>query len=312
MRTPLTWRNDSASNFVRLLVLTLHINIASTLLTRSRVYQGSELAKAVKPNQPSLVLASGEHANASVAQPAQPTLPGTGRLLLFLGCSLDLNAVKAVCNAAGSKLIWTPGTELITSMPFYYYLAHCDVQDITVAFVFHPGSGAQPYFFLYTQNGGNLNSQQIISHSVADVSRTFGRRPSAIVVDSSIWDAASWWQRRGFPASPFPVPYAEVRQWCQHDVPQFLRDIEVAYPSIPIAFRTAPQVLNDGGFGQMPATIDMMAGCIMGKLWGKYTLIDYYAMAQPTDPKLYDDPLHPGAELSLKYANAALSWVRGL
>lgn len=309
MQTLLTCQHGLASIFLRFLVLAFHLDLVSSLLIRSRVDHGSKPAEA---NHPSLVLASDHGANSSIAKLEQPLLPGKHRLLLFFGCSLDLNAIRAVCNAAGTQLVVTPGTELLTSMPFYYYLAHCDVQDTTVAFVFHPGSGHQPYFFLYTQNGGNLESQEIISRSVADVSRTFGRHPTAIIVDSSIWDAASWWQRKGFPKSPFPVPYAEVRQWCQHDIPQLLHNIELAYPSVPIAFRTAPQVLNDGGFGQMPATIDMMAGCIMGKFLGKYTLIDYYAMAQPVNPKLYNDPLHPGTELSLKYANAALSWVRSL
>jgi len=259
-----------------------------------------------------VLVASSANANASVVKAVQPALHSKGRLLLFLGCSIDLNAIKVACGTAGSQLIWTPGTELISSMPFYYYLAHCEVEGVTVAFVFHPGSGTRPYFFLYSQNGGDLTSQQIVSQSVVDVAKTFGRRPTAIVVDSTLWDAASWWQKRGFPLVPFPVPYAEVKQWCQHDLPQFLQHVEASYPSIPIALRTPPQVLGDGGFGQMSATVDMMAGCIVGKFYGKYTLIDYYALAQPPLLSLYDDALHPGAELSLKYANAALAWVRGL
>lgn len=243
--------------------------------------------------------------------PAWQPVKGNTKLLLFLGCSLDLNAVKAICAAAGTPLIWTPGTELITAMPFHYYLAHCTIEDATVAFIFHPGSAPPPYFYFYVDNGGGtVTTQQIINKSVADVTQTFGQLPSAIVVDASLWDVATWWQKKGFPALPYPVPQAEITQWCREDVPRLLLQVQSVYPAIPVAFRTPPPVFGGAEFGLMQSIVDSMVGCIAGGALTQYAVIDYYSLAQPPNRELYADDIHPGYELSLKYGNVALAWMR--
>jgi hypothetical protein len=239
-------------------------------------------------------------------------------LVLIIGCSLDIFAIEYFCNSVGSSM------QGFASRNPFSYLAHCDVGGFTVAYIFHPGASAPPYFSEYA---GTATTQDIVKNSAYDVQMTFGREPNAIIVDASLWDVSNWWQRNGRPPFPFAVPTASVWQWCNQDVPQLLNWVKTVYPRSAVAFRTPPTVkLESNGYGQSPLIIDEMVKCIdqhvdpLNLLYGKFGLIDYHhfvdavllhAVGAPMQ-QYYKDSLHPGAKLSLMYINKVLNWARGL
>jgi hypothetical protein len=235
-------------------------------------------------------------------------------LILFFGCSLDILAIKWFCRAAHSELYGFTDN--------FAYMAHCTVGGFTMVYVYHPGASLPPYFHGYV---GTLTTNEIVDRSAHDIVLKFGQRPTAIVVDSSLWDVSNWWQKSGFPPEPYPVPSPFIAHWCQMDLPNLLLYIGAAYPEIPIAYRTPPPVFVGNEYGQSPQIIDAMNQCInekveflSKKVYSKYKLIDFYgivkkAFLHTTDPQsIYRDVLHPGQELSLSYVNHVLQWVRGM
>lgn len=237
-------------------------------------------------------------------------------LILFLGCSLDVYAINHFCTAAETGIVGFTNN--------FAYLAHCKVGGVTLVYAFQPGASPPPYWKHYT---GAATSQQIISQSAKDVAATFGEKPMAIVVDSSLWDVSNWWQKDGMPPEPYPVPHAEIAQWCQTDVPQLLHWVDTAFPGTKIAFRTPPPVFPNNDYGQSPQTVDEMVGCLRAnatdhttqKVFSQYHLLDFNELVEqfvshqavPT-LQFYEDVLHPGRQLSMVYMNAVLEWVHGL
>jgi len=238
-------------------------------------------------------------------------------LVLIFGCSLDINAIEYFCKAVGSEV-----QNFVTRNPFAY-LAHCDVGKFTVAYIFHPGASPAPYFGEYA---GTATTMDVVRNSVYDVKMQFGREPTAIIVDSSLWDVSNWWQKNGRPQDPYPIPDAQITQWCSRDVPELLRWVQTAYPRSGVAFRTPPTVFANNGYGQTPFIVDKMVACIeqhkdpSNKLYGQFGFIDYHNFVDEVlqqsgvspMPHYYKDSLHPGLRLSLMYMNRVLNWVRML
>lgn len=238
-------------------------------------------------------------------------------LVLFLGCSLDINAIKYFCNAVGS-----PVQEFQTKNPFSY-LSHCDVGKFTVVYAFHPGASPAPF---YAEYAGTASAYDVVQNSVHDIQLQFGRQPTAVVVDSSLWDVSNWWQKHGKPPDPYPIPTAEIDLWCHRDVPNLLRWVQKNYPHSGVAFRTAPTVFAQNGYGQSPLIIDEMVKCIdkqkdpLNRLYGRFGFVDYHHFVDEVlqhstgapIPTWYKDSLHPGPSLSMMYMNRVLNWVRGL
>lgn len=236
-------------------------------------------------------------------------------LVLILGCSLDINAIGYFCAAVGA-----PVKNFATKNEFSY-LAHCDVGKFTLAYAFHPGASPPPYFNEYA---GTATTMAVVQNSVHDVLLQFGREPTAIIVDSSLWDVSNWWQRIGRPATPYRLPEAEISSWCNRDVPELLRFVQTTYPRSGVAFRTPPTVFPENGYGQDPAIIDAMVACLeqhkdpLDRLYGHFGFIDYHnfvdqVLLHATGPPLqtyYKDTLHPGPALSMMYMNRVLNWVR--
>jgi len=241
-------------------------------------------------------------------------------LILILGCSLDIFAIGYFCNAATG----TPMDHVVYSTPFAY-LASCTVGHFTVVYAFHPGASAPPYGPQYSGMESLGTSRHIISKTKHDVMVKFGREPSAIVVDASLWDVSNWWQKSGSPAWPYPIGYPFIQQWCTKDVPELLMHVAATYPNVPIAFRTAPTVFSDpNSFGLSGGTVAQMVHCIeqhkdgFGRLYGTFDVIDYHHFVENTLTQagasagvFYRDSLHPGAQLSLLYMNNVLTWAQG-
>lgn len=237
-------------------------------------------------------------------------------LIMFLGCSLDIYAIKHFCTAAQATLIGFENN--------FAYMSYCTMGDFTLVYVFQPGATAPPYWKDYV---GALTAQQIVTQSTKDVILRFGREPTAIVVDSSLWDVSSWWQRLGMPISPYATPQADITRWCNTDLPLLLQSIADNYPRSQIGFRTAAPVFTPNEYGQQPQIVDEMTRCVRSKLdfvnkkvFGKYHLVDYNKLIEQfmlhhahLGPQLtfYKDVLHPGRQLSMAYMNSVLEWVRG-
>lgn len=238
-------------------------------------------------------------------------------LVLILGCSLDIFAIEYFCAAVGVAV-----KEFKTKNKFSY-LSHCDVGGFTIAYAFHPGAAPQPY---YSEYAGTATTATIVQNSVYDVKLQFGREPTAIVVDSSLWDVSNWWQKAGKPPGTYPIPSADIFRWCTHDVPQLLNWVQTQYPHSGVAFRTPPTVFPGNGYGQRPGIIDEMVQCVEqhiapnGAVYGKYAFIDYHNFVDhvlqhaPGSPMqmYYKDSLHPGPQLSLMYMNKVLNWAKSL
>jgi len=241
----------------------------------------------------------------------------TNELILIFGCSLDINAIEYFCNAVGSTV------QNFQTKNAFSYLAHCNVGKFTIAYIFTPGASPAPYFSEYA---GTATTQAVVKNSVHDVMLQFGREPSVVIVDASLWDVSNWWQMHGRPADPYPIPHAEIVRWCTRDVPDLLAWVQTNYPRSSVAFRTPPTVFADNGYGQNPGNIDTMVQCIteqkdpLNRLYGKYGFIDYHdfvdqALQHAVGPPMqtyYKDSLHPGPTLSMIYMNKVLNLARGL
>merc|ERR1719359_54103 len=172
-------------------------------------------------------------------------------LILFLGCSLDIYAIKHFCTSAHANLVGFENN--------FAYLAYCTMAGFTLVYVFQPGATAPPYWKDYV---GTQTSQQIITQTAKDVVNMFGREPTAIVVDASLWDVSNWWQKHGMPPEPYPVPRADIARWCHTDLSQLLSQVETAFPRTKIAFRTPPPVFTGNSYGQSPDIVNEMVKCI--------------------------------------------------
>lgn len=238
-------------------------------------------------------------------------------LVLIFGCSLDINAIEYFCKNAGA-----PVKNFATRNPFSY-LAHCDVGTFTLAYIFHPGASPAPYFNEYA---GTATTRDVVKNSVHDVQMQFGRQPTAVIVDASLWDVSNWWQKHGRPTVSYAAPKAEILRWCDRDVPELLGWVQTNFPQSGVAFRTPPTVFNDNTYGQRTWIIEGMVACIeqhkdpLNKLYGQYGFIDFHHFVDqalehaqgPSMPAYYKDTLHPGPALSLMYVNRVLNFVGGL
>jgi len=240
------------------------------------------------------------------------------QLVLILGCSLDINAIAYFCSAATG----VPMDSIVNSAVMSY-LVHCTVGKFTFVYSFHPGSSAPPYSDSY--NAALGTTKDIVTKTKKDVVEKFGKAPSYIVVDASLWDVSNWWQKLGRPPYPYPVPDPVIQQWCHKDVPALLNFISTTFDGTPIAFRTPPTIFsNPNGFGLSALTVELMVNCIefhkdgWGRIYGGvFGLIDYHHFVDQVlqasgngASNWYRDALHPGPQLSLMYINAILTSIK--
>lgn len=247
----------------------------------------------------------------------------SGQIVLLLGCSLDIYALDNFCKSANAVVVGftrKPGHEEWGVDNF----AYCNIGGVVLAYSFHPGSSGPPYFkecdTVLHGRCSTVTSKQLAQESVARVEQIFGKPPSAIVVDSSLWDAANWWAQAGKPPEPYLVDSARVDQWCTKELPDLINSVQVISPSSKVAYRTAPRVEPAFGYGHSMHNIDMMNTCLRSATFShKYHLIDYNFIVDwllisqgiPGYPKpFYEDPFHPGMVPSVLYIDAVLQWVK--
>lgn len=239
-------------------------------------------------------------------------------VILFIGSSLDRNAVKHVCETAGAALFsiqWAV-TAGVAPLPIQDFQG-CTVGDTTLAMVFIPGSGDRtrvPYYNLYS---GTQTTAEILVQSRTLVMKHLGMEPAVIVVDASLWDITSWWQHRGEPAPPYITPYVDLRTWIDTDIPHLMTMVRNQFPSSKLAFRTQPPVLENV-LGQNDEILGIMATLVRqsmpgGLFLGQYGIIDFNQIVSAKPPPLgplYIDPIHPGPQLNIQYIAAVVNWGR--
>jgi hypothetical protein len=245
------------------------------------------------------------------------------RVVLLYGCSIDIFALDYFCKAASSPVVG------FARNPNTYgngNLAYCRIGAFTLAYSFNPGSGGPPYYAgceaVLHRSCAQVSTQELVKNSVAQIVADFGRPPTAIVVDSSLWDAASWWSKDGKPPEPYVAPAAHVNKWCVHDIPTLLHTVQLNSPTSRVAFRTAPRVEFAAGYGHSMQNIEAMNACFRQGSTGvlnQYMMFDYNALIeqwlvlQGGQPSTYfEDAFHPGVLPSVQYIDWILRWVKTL
>jgi len=217
-----------------------------------------------------------------------------------------------------------------SNIPPYEY-KWCSFDGFTLVFSFHPGATPPPYFNYVKNSNFNSTTQESVISEAKHIQRTFGRPPDATIVDSSLWDAANWWEKDGLPQN-WSTPHQEVSHWAEYTIPKFLDFVQDAVPSSHVAFRSPPPVFKSCDAPKFMwmcvghEIVEEMCRCIQKNLnptthllYGKYPLIDYHNIVE-TEGKTLGDPLrdlymddaHPGMKLAKLYMAAVLKWVSGL
>jgi len=249
------------------------------------------------------------------------------RVILFFGCSIDIYAVDYFCKAANAPVVGftrTPGSTVFAGLE---NLAYCRIGGLVLAYSFNPGATGPPYFpecdkvLKRPCSSGILQRGQLIQQSVASVVATFGMPPTAIVVDSSLWDVANWWKQAGNPPEPFIAPPTRLTQWCLQDFPTLMHMVQLASPTSTVSFRTAPRVEFIAGYGHSMTNIDNLNACFRSTGGGllSYHMVDYNSVAETIlnqqgglHSAYFDDAFHPGVILSVVYIDWVLQWAKGL
>lgn len=247
--------------------------------------------------------------------------------ILLLGSSVDRAAADYFCAHGKTK----PKHDAIFSKPptGYNRARSCSMGGITLAYMFHPGAGSPPYWLhnnLKHHTGGaqeqHLLTQDIVTlDAVNYTQRVFNSNPSLIVVESSLWDLAKWWDASGKPDmnnGTYVPPHTQIQNWCSHEIPELLSWVDAAFPGSRIAFRTPPTVQYKG-MGESSENIELMQQCILGhtqgsRVYGKYDLIDYHGimddLIKQGKDNLWLDNRHPGPEASHAYIDAMLKMLQ--
>jgi len=131
--------------------------------------------------------------------------------------------------------------------------------------------------------GGNgaawkfLPTWNIITHAPVFCRSAFGKnQPDLVVVETSLWDLAGWWQITGHQATP-----ERLEQWCDKDLPFLLKAVTDVFSQSRVVFRTAPQVARStkrwtqGNFEAMHQCVERRSAGT-GEVLEHVGVIDYY------------------------------------
>lgn len=262
------------------------------------------------------------HCAVNVAKVTQELGP---QIVLLFGCSLDIYAVDYFCKAAGSKLVGferSPGVTKYAPGNF----AHCNIGGLILAFSFHPGVSGPPYFEMCEKVLGTscmqVTASALLQQSLARIQIEFGRPPTTIVVDSSLWDVAAWYLQDGKPPEPYTAPAAHINNWCYNSFPALLQFVHMNSPLSKIAFRTAPRIEFMKGYGHSMGNIDAMNYCLRQSsltTLSQFRMIDFNQLVETmvvqqgvAAKAYYDDAFHPGLIPSVIYVDWVLQWTKAV
>jgi len=117
-----------------------------------------------------------------------------------------------------------------------------------------------------------------VIQAAPELARTaFGQAPDLVVVESSLWDLATWWQQLGHRATP-----KRLQHWCNHDLPYLLKNVTDIFKQSRVVFRTAPTVALWNNERWTQADFDALHDCVKrrsagtGKVFEDVGVIDYH------------------------------------
>jgi len=272
---------------------------------------------------PAICLAACAAVASGLTQPVTQIVPRLPSVLI-LGSSVDRYATEIFCKK---------------DEKFFRVQCIDHERGLNVGFWFHPGVGltgdlTQP-FYNNTKYGAKLsnpiaNKSELIKLSIRFMGHEF---PDLVVVDSSLWDIATWTSQTGKNMTD-----ERLKQWGETDLVKLLFRVSEAFPKSRIVFRTAPTVYDTKTFvthdGRKhedvavfsPDSVYKMnnelykhiygpkAGAGAGKLYGKFEVLYYNKIMNALikergfrDPTLWlKDGYHPCPEASKRYFNKIL------
>merc|ERR1719293_412420 len=235
------------------------------------------------------------------------------KTLLLIGSSLDRTMLQWACESASQrKPLDISQTDCVTDV--------CEIGAFKMAYALNYGVGEPPYWS--TTPIKDCWSSGLCSHKsedhikkdlVAFSDEAFKGPPTLVLVESSLWDLANWWLRRGKPENS-AVPLENITSWCHQGVPEVLGWVRAAFPKSKIAFRTPP-TMYAAEYGRSPEALETMSHCIKEELRGKYDVLDYHAVVDDmlaegwSRRALFKDNTHPSKHPALSFLSDVLVYM---
>lgn len=218
---------------------------------------------------------------------AEPVEDETGKhsqSVLILGSSVDRYAISL--NYPGQT--FTKKNERLR-----HEIVHDEPRNVTVAVLQHPGVGLfgdlnKPFWnpgLAYNVSAarnkrlspsrwiyGSEATWKVIKRAPQFCHDVFGvSQPDLVVVETSLWDLAGWWQNTGgLQATP-----ERLQKWCDHDLPHLLEFVTYFFNQSRVIFRTAPQVAPWSTERWTQADFEAMHECVVRRSAGTGEVIEH-------------------------------------
>ena len=231
--------------------------------------------------------------------------------ILFIGDSLDRNAVSYACNYFGIH----PRQYLESSMIGMKY-QYCTISRMNLLIanfmsygVFPPPYWKYAYLDMKSRFPENV-ANETFSHINIDTQRfnmvNFGRDPIIVVIQSYLWDLAREWLVNG--SLPKFVPQEEFfSQWLD-GVKMLLGVVKIRFPKAQIIWRTAPDPQST--HGRNSKIVRKMNRVVLEYLRSSnegIRIVDWSKILLDRNSPQKKPQTHPGRVASLAYMNLVLN-----
>jgi len=234
--------------------------------------------------------------------------------ILFIGDSLDRNAVAYACNYFGATL--HPFLSSEGSMLKYQY---CKIPrlNLTLANFASYGVFDPPYWkFAYIDESSQF-PRNVHNHSFSHIEHdtkcfnriNSGKDPDLVVIQSYLWDLSREWLLAG-QSLDFEPARGFVEAWLSR-VAQFIDVVERRFPSAKYVWRTAP--LPKADIGRTLRIIEDMNDSVVNYLQKdrkEINICDWGKMLLSTNSPQKEPRTHPSRIASLAYMNVILNHAR--
>jgi len=201
-------------------------------------------------------------------------------------------------------------------------------RNVGIAVLQHLGVGLHgdldgPFWTPAEAHGQYVPTYKTIAEAPAFAHDVFGPQPpDLVVVESSLWDLAGWWQITRHHATP-----ERLEQWCDKDLPYLLENVTRVFNQSRVVFRTAPQVAPWNNVKWTQADLEAMHECVLrrsagtGEVFEHVGVIDYHEImdnliATTAQSRLQDlwrpDGYHPAALPGRLYLNQIFGLLGGV
>ena len=236
--------------------------------------------------------------------------------ILFIGDSLDRNAVSYACKYFGAR----PREYLESNMPSMKY-QYCTISRMNLTLanfmsygVFPPPYWKYAYLDMRSRFPDNV-ANETFSHISIDTKRfnmiNFGQDPTIVVVQSYLWDLAREWLVNG--SQPNFIPQEEFFTLWLDGVKILLEVVKYRFPNAQVIWRTAPDPQPAMGRSKELT-------CKMNRLVLKYLkssdegvrIVDWSKILRDRNSPQKRPRTHPGQAASLAYMNLVLNIAQSI